>query len=546
MSPTLTRVQRERQRANSILLPKQGQSFRYGEPNKLNPRCAIYVRLSEEDDKSVSTPRQRATLEHFVLTQLNGVYDPDTDYFEDYDLSAKGTEYRPAMEKLLALVQQGVYDGVVIWEFSRGFRNTRESSIAMNLLRESRCELYSHLEPHLTLYGPMKYAIEFAAEQAEKEIEKTAARVSAAHEYLASYGATMSAPVFGMELHEVPSPVPRRTVPIKRLRPDEQPNPRFANHSPAALVREATARLIAGESIRQVVLDWQARGIRGVRADSWSIPALRNVVRNPRIAGYAVFRGALVRDDNGVPLRLHEPVVDQETWDLLEGRFSNGPKKRRATTDSLLRGLLRCGRCGSGMMFAASRYGGSYVCWRMAAAAAGCIGNSVSARRTNQVVQTMAAELLAQPALLEPIVGSLQPEPEDATPLLEQMAGLQRALTHTDVDKAKGLYDDHDGPRRYAEVKKELLAELGTVTNAHRRLTTRATRMVHPALSPDGSNLITALDGLSKHQLRAILLELIDEVCIGPTARTKAGQRSTTGGRFNPARVQVTWRTADA
>ncbi len=539
----MTRAQRERQRASSILLPKKGESFRIEEPNRECPRISIYARLSMETKTSVSMDRQLEVLEEVVRTKLNGKYDPEVDYYEDYDLSAKGDVFRPGMEELLGKVKERQYDGVVIWEFSRAFRNTRESSIAINIMSTHSCELYSHLEPHLTLFGPMKYAIEFAADQAQKEIEKTSARVVAAHEYLAKFGATMSAPVFGMELFEVPSPVPRRKEPIKRLRPDETPCARYAGHSPAGLVREAAARVVAGESMRQVILDWTDRGIKGVKAESWSIPAMAGVLRNPRVAGYATFRGELVRDDMGVPLQLHEPVLDQQTWELLKSRLSNGMKKRRAATDSLLRGLLRCGRCGSGMMFMRNKWGGSYACWRTAAATSGCTGNAVSAPRTDELIEAQTAELLAHPALLEPIVGSLRPEEVDETPILNTIAGLQQALNRQDLEKAKGAYEDHDGERRYAAVKASLLAELDKAREAHRRLTMHAQRALPPALAPDGSNIIPALTGLSRQEKRTVLLELIDEIVIRPVDRD---WRPRKGKRFDESRVRVSWRTTES
>jgi hypothetical protein len=298
--------------------------------------------------------------------------------------------------------------------------------------------------------------------------------------------------------------------------------------------------------MRQIVLDWTERGIRGVRGNSWSIPALRNIVCNPRIAGYAVFRGELVRDPQGIPLRLHEPVIDQQTWDLLASRFAQGPKKRRAATDSMLRGLLRCGRCGSGMMFANNKWGGAYACWRNASAASGCIGNYVSARRTDELIESRTTAILSEPALLEPILGSLQAEPVDATPLHNEIAGLQQALTKADLDKAKGAYEDDDGERRHAEVKRSLLAELDNVRRALRRLTAQGARRAHPLLAPDGSNVITALQGLTKQEKRTVLLELIDEITIAPTARTEARNRKTTGGKFDESRVRVTWRSAEA
>ena len=92
------------------------------------PRLAVYKRRSKLRDMSSSMARQDAECLAHVKT-LGGIHDPLIDTFSDDDISAKGGHYRPGMEALLRAIQDGRYDGVVVYEIPRALRNRRESLI---------------------------------------------------------------------------------------------------------------------------------------------------------------------------------------------------------------------------------------------------------------------------------------------------------------------------------------------------------------------------------------------------------------------------------
>src|SRR4051794_36054671 len=94
------------------------------EPNRTNPRMSIYDRYSmgrRKDAASVSMARQLAANEELVK-KLGGIYDPDKDYYWDQK-SAKGHRLRDGIERLLRAIQNGDYDGVVVYEWERFMRN---------------------------------------------------------------------------------------------------------------------------------------------------------------------------------------------------------------------------------------------------------------------------------------------------------------------------------------------------------------------------------------------------------------------------------------
>jgi DNA invertase Pin-like site-specific DNA recombinase len=537
-APPITPAERRRRRSTSLLLPKAGGSAFTREPNRQHPRVALYVRLSLTQDASVSIARQRATLEAYVA-ELGGVYDASTDYFEDDDISAKGTVYRPAAERLLQAVAAGDYDGVMVWEFARFMRTVRETHIACGLMREHAVELYSFEERHLTLYGPGRIALEFAADQAEKELQKISARVAAARAFLSQYGPAPAHAPFGMVKVAVPSPIEGRTAPLNRLAPDEEPRAYLGGHSPAGLMREAARQVAAGGSVRSVALAWNMAGYTTASGAEWTASHTSQLLRNPLLAGFSVHRGQVVTDADGHPRLFHDPVLDAATWADLSSIVAGRVVRPRSTVDSPLRGLLRCGRCGAGMSRSGRGTSRVYRCWR--AQHGGCAGNTITATKTEALIVEPALALLGDPERLAELHAGADPRAIAEREQREEAAHrLRSALDRIERSRAMGEYDDADGERRYTRVKESLVGELEALMAAARR--TRPRRQ-HPALVPaDGVSVAQAFEDASPALRLTVLSEVIEHIVIRP-----APERSTGTGRptYRPERVAITWQQGD-
>lgn len=535
----LTAAQRRRRRATSLLLPKPGGSAIGREPRRERPRLAVYVRLSLEKDGSVSIARQRATLEAYV-TELGGVYDPAADYFEDDDVSAKGTVYRPAAEELLTRVSTGAYDGVVVWEFARYMRTVRETHIACGLMREHAVELYSFEERHLTLYGPGRIALEFAADRAEKELLKLGARVAAARDFLAQYGPAPAWAPFGTVKVDVPSPIDGRTTPLHRLIPDETPREEFGGRAPADLVREAARRVADGESLRAVALSWHRAGYTTPRGSPWVAGGISKLLRNPILAGQSVHRGQVVTDDDGRPRVFHTPpVLDASTWADISTVLAGRVARPRSGVDAPLRGLLRCGRCGSGMTRTKSGGTGVYRCWRHDHGE--CVGNAIAARKTEAFITEAALTLLADPELLAGTRHAGDPQAAAAREQREADAHrLRTALERLERAGLMGEYDDEDGQRRYAKLKADLVNDLDGVLATERRSQAHRRTSLMPA---DGVDVAEAFAELSPAQQLTVLSDVIEHVTVLP-----APVRTATKGTrpvYRPERLVITWQQGE-
>lgn len=536
-APQITPAERRRRRATSLLLPKGG-ALAIREPNRDRPRLALYVRLSLAQDTSVSIARQRSTLEAYVV-QLGGIYNAETDYYEDDDISAKGTVYRPAVERMLQGVLAGDYDGVVVWEFARFMRTVRETHIACGLMQDHAVELYSFEERHLTLYGPGRNAVESTADHAENELSKISTRVTATHAFLAQYGPAPAHAPFGMVKVAVPSPIEGRIAPLNRLAPDEEPRAHLGGHSPAGMMREAARHVMSGGSVRSAATAWNRAGYTTASGAEWTAPHLSQLLRSPLLAGYSIHRRQVVTDAAGHPRLFHEPVFDAATWADLSAIAAGRVVRPRSSVDSPLRGLLRCGRCGSAMSRSSTGKTGVYRCWRSNHGC--CEGNTITAAKTEAYITEQALALLDDPERMAELHAG--PDPKVAAEREQREEAIHRlrgALGRIDRSRAMGEYDDADGERRYTRLKGDLVHELEVLLAAARRARPRPQ---HPALVPaDGTSVAQAFEDASPALRLTILSEVIEHVVIRP-----APDRSERKGRpvYRTERVAITWQQGD-
>ena len=120
------------------------------------------------------------------------------------------------------------------------------------------------------------------------------------------------------------------------------------------VIREGIERLLAGETLRGIVADLNARGSTAPRGTPWSGTALRQVLLRERNAARRVHKGTVI-GRAGWPA-----IVDDETFDRFVAmmtdptrRTNSGPQVRH-----LLSGLAKCGRCGGTLRGAAAhQYG---------------------------------------------------------------------------------------------------------------------------------------------------------------------------------------------
>lgn len=135
----------------------------------------------------------------------------------------------------------------------------------------------------------------------------------------------------------------------------------------AEILRDMVARIIAGQSTNSVIDDLNERRVHspgdrqkynnnlnptpgeplqqltGVR---WSLSPTLRMLRSRRMLGQWETQGNLVRDDDGMPLQIAEPIVARDDWYALQERLKTNSRKAPNRVDgNALLGVAFCGKC---------------------------------------------------------------------------------------------------------------------------------------------------------------------------------------------------------
>lgn len=218
------------------------------------PRVAIYTRLShDKTGEQTATSRQQKACEAFA--ELRGWR--VVRVFEDVDLSAyKEGIKRPAYEEMLLAVRSKRIDGVLAWKLDRFVRRSAEFERLWSACDRNGVFLTSAMEPIDTSTDLGLAMVRVLVAFASLESATSGARLRAKNQERAELGM----PHTGARAYGI-----RKGW--KELEPTE-----------AAMIREAADRVLGGQSLRSIALDWNDRGIPTARdAGHWRQTTLAEV-----------------------------------------------------------------------------------------------------------------------------------------------------------------------------------------------------------------------------------------------------------------------------
>jgi site-specific DNA recombinase len=298
--------------------------------------AAIYARISNDPSGArLGVRRQEAD----CLEEARRRGWSIAEVYVDDDLSAFNTKKpRPEYQRLLSDIQLGRRDGVMIWRLDRLHRQPRE------------------LEEFIVLCD--KHEVALATVTGDVDLATSQGRLLAR-----TWGA------FAAHECEIKSERQRRAN-LERARQGVMPtNWRpygFKNDGitikpeEAAVIKEAAGRVLRGESLRGICIDFNRRGIKSASRIAWQTAPLRRILRNPRVAGLSTYYGEIV--GKGAWPR----ILTSRQSDQLRALLSDPERRTRESAHIvfLMTGLLRCGRCGERMKVSRNAKKRSYSCAR--------------------------------------------------------------------------------------------------------------------------------------------------------------------------------------
>ena len=305
-------------------------------------RCAVYTRKSTSaglDQDFNSLDAQREACAAYIQRQQGWTLLPDR--YDDGGFTGANTD-RPAFQKLLADIDAGRVDVVVVYKVDRLSRSLLDFARLMERFNRAGASFVSVTQNFSTADAmgrlTLNMLMSFAEFEREMIGERTRDKIAGARRRGKWTGG------------QVP------------LGYDVQGKRLVVNQAEAPLVREIFTLYLEQRSALAVarILNDPSRLSEASAPESpaalrrvWTKIDVLRLLRTPIYAGYMRSRGELYEAE-------HQAVVDRGTFRkvgaLLDraGRGSSNPSHNH---EYLLRGLLRCARCGAAFTGASSRRG---------------------------------------------------------------------------------------------------------------------------------------------------------------------------------------------
>lgn len=459
--------------------------------------AAVYARISSDIEGSGLGVRRQVEDCHRLAADLGWTVAED---YIDNDLSAYSGKARPAYQRLLDDVRDGLRDGVIVYHMDRLTRRPIELEDFVAALDQAKVTAVRFVSGHSDLgtADGLTMARILAALAANESATKSR-RVRRKMEQNAAAGLPHGGNPrpFGYEADKV------------TIREDE-----------AFVLRTLAARFLAGESLRSLAVWLESEGIPTVTGKQWRTTTLHDMLASGRIAGLREHQGVVVGAATWPPI-----ISEDDHHRILARMAERAVSGRRTPQRYLLTGLLRCGKCQGRLWSSPRKDTRRYVCLS-GPDHQGCGGITVTADPLERLIADAVMYRLDTPALADALAGKTAAD--------DQMAAVAERLSEdtAQLDELATAYSARAITMREWMHARRPIEE--RINDAQRRLA-RATRTdALRGLVGNGDALRTQWAGLSLGRQHAIVSAILDHAVIAPGTQ---GARS-----LDPDRVKPVWR----
>jgi site-specific DNA recombinase len=295
--------------------------------------AAVYTRISSDiEGTGLGVDRQSKDC-HRLAESLGWTV---AEEYRDNDTSAYSGKARPAYQRMLEDLRDGLRDAVIVYHVDRLTRRPVELEDFVAVLDAAKVRHVRFVVGDMDLgTGDGLMVARILGAMAANESATKSRRVKRKIEQLAEAGMPNGGPrPYGYEAD-------RRTV----------------NPEEAAVIRTLAARCLAGESTRSLAAWLNDQGVRTVSGKEWRTTTVRGILVSGRIAGLREHRGTVVGP------AAWEPIITEDEHRRLRAAFaSRAASTRRTPQRYLLTGLLRCGKCERTLYSSPRKATRRYVC----------------------------------------------------------------------------------------------------------------------------------------------------------------------------------------
>ena len=424
------------------------------EPAKKMIRCAIYTRKSTEEGLAMefnSLDAQREAAEAFILSQRHEGWVVLPQQYDDGGFTG-GNMDRPALKRLMADVEAGKIDTVVVYKVDRLSRSLLDFSRLMEVLDRHACSFVSVTQQFNTTHsmGRLTLNILLSFAQFEREIiaERTKDKMSAARRKGKWVGGSL---ILGYDLN------PERTRLVVNEIEAEQVRAIFRLYMERQSVLATATELNRRGWPRKT---WRNKNGTTAGGGPWTKPNLLGFLTNVTYVGKVDYDGQLYPGE-------HEAILDEETWTkaqaILKRNARDGGAGVRNRYGALLRGLLVCGTCGCAMTHSYSCKGKTryryYVCQKaMRQGWSECETRSIPAQEIEDFILQRLARIGSEPELAKDVARQAREEHLRQSEALQAEKATIEKSVREQAHTVAGLFDQPNAAARLADLEAQIRA----------------------------------------------------------------------------------------
>ena len=303
--------------------------------NVLSKRAAFYLRYSCDGQNEATISAQRRICNTFAETEN---YTLIKEYVDEAE-SATTSYNRDSFLEMLADAKKGLFDYVIVWQFSRFARNKEESVLYKALLRKIGVRVVSATErtddtpSGKLLEGMLEVLNQYFSDNLSVEVRK-----GKKENVLTGKHAGGEAP-YGIYKEE--------DTTIYKI-----------NEGQAKTIRLIFDLYIQGYGYRRIAAILEEKGHKPPKGEKWNGGSIGKILKNEAYIGiYNYTLGAGTPQAESFKLdNVYPAIIDDHTWTAAQkARVTKKPKRSARNRLYLLTGKTVCGNCGKSYVGHSSR-----------------------------------------------------------------------------------------------------------------------------------------------------------------------------------------------
>lgn len=436
--------------------------------NKIE-HVAIYCRVStiEQAEEGYSIDEQERLLRDWCNKMNYSVYK----VYSDRGISGKDIKNRPALRELLKDAEERKFQMVISWKINRISRKLSDVLKIVDILEQNNIAFNSYSEQFDNSTPAGKMQFQMMALIGEFERGTIAQNVKMGMCAKAKSGEWCGGQVLGYDL-----------VPVENQEGAKRRKSKLTiNKKEAESVRFIFNEYVSGKGYKAITNQLNKLGYKTKKGNDFSVGSIREILTNPVYIGkvrYNVRQNwseKRRRNINANPIitdGLHEPIIDESLWDKVQAIMESkkGKPSRIYDGEYPLTGILRCPKCGAGMVISrttnkladGTKKRIVYYCcgaWKNKGTSV-CNSNTIRVEKANEYVFNKLSELLTNEKMVKAIVKNVNNERvRKINPAKKELSKIDNELEKLDKKRTK-LFEAYEDEiitkEEFRERKEEL------------------------------------------------------------------------------------------